>query len=151
MLNNIQIKLNLHVSHSQTGYTSSHFSQIWYTGRCGSKHMNISTLEVPHQYRNGKSSGWKAISLFPFFFCQSFLFITIVTDLFPAPVSAYHQFNFFCKIISTPNLVVTLSDILASCCFSPLFSYLGRHDHTFASVRNRSFNSLQWQHKTFYA
>lgn len=49
-----------------------------------------------------------------FFFSDSMFVITIVTDLLPVLFSAHQVFHLCCKVILNQNLVVTLSDILAS-------------------------------------
>lgn len=151
MLNNIQIKLNLMSSiHKQGIYP--HISLR--SGAQWSVDINTQILIFLRAHINAemvKVGVEKAISVFLIFFYSVLPFHNNSYWSFPVLFCVYHLLNFICKIISTQNLVVSLSDILASYCFSPLFSYLSRLDHVFVSVWNWSFNSLQWHHKTFCA
>lgn len=97
MLNNIQIKLNLHVLHLKTEYISSHFIQIWCTVRCGSKTQILVLWRSHITTEMVKVGVEKATSLLQMCFSESFLSITIGTDLFPAFLLII---NFSCKIIS---------------------------------------------------
>lgn len=118
-LNNIQINLNLHLSHLQTGSNSFSFTQISYTVRCGRKYPNISILELPHYLEMVKVRGKEAVSFIFFFVVVQYMFlVTIAIDLFPVLFLVYQIFHFCYKIILNQNLVVTLSDILASYCVS---------------------------------
>lgn len=93
--NNIQIKINLHVSHLQIGHNSLDFTQISYIVRRGRKHPNVSILEFPHYLKMVKVRIEEAVYFdFLLLLFSPFFFITNSYRSFPCLLSCLSNFSF---------------------------------------------------------